>query len=226
MASIDELIALIDADIARVEAQDSAVAATREHGNELAEQFAAMSSYGDSERTAEVADHLGEVQELSHAVKAKLEEARSSALALRETGSVAPMGSSAPVQQARATGWDSTPDLAKAKAGMTRLGEVTMNRRIHILDGDPVNENSGGHAFGTGRPGKSEFPESWDDDKIIDHTVDVANRPGEAPELQANGRWRCHGTREQVNMRVILDSDGSVRTSHPISGTGVHHNPR
>lgn len=225
MASIDELIALIEADIASVDAQTGAVDATRGYVDELVEQFASMSVYGDAERTRGVTERLDEVCQYSESVKVKLEVARAGALALKQTGHDVSTGSAAYTARSRPSGWESTSELAKAKAAMTRLGEITMNRRIHILDGDPGNEKSGGHAYGTGRPGKTEYPESWDDDKIIDHTVDVANRPGAAPELQANGRWRCHGTREQVDMRVILDSDGSIRTSHPLSGPGVHHNP-
>ena len=55
---------------------------------------------------------------------------------------------------------------------------VAPERARHILDGDRW---GGGHRHGTGRPGKTEFPSGWDDDKIIGHVLDVARNPGDMP---------------------------------------------
>ena len=46
--------------------------------------------------------------------------------------------------------------------------------RKHILDGDLT---GGGHRWGTGKPGKSEFPLSWSDDKILHAISDIATDP-------------------------------------------------
>ena len=44
----------------------------------------------------------------------------------------------------------------------------------HILDGDRW---GGGHRHGTGRPGKAEFPASWDDEQTIGHIMDLPDAP-------------------------------------------------
>ncbi|MEU4813329.1 EndoU domain-containing protein [Nocardia fluminea] len=105
---------------------------------------------------------------------------------------------------------------------------ITQGRRIHILDGDGSDDvNSGGHAPGTGIPGKTEFPDDekvWDDDQIIDRALDVAKNPDQPPVLQNNGRWACIGTRNGVEIKVIVDSNGNVVTAYPLGGTGVTRN--
>jgi hypothetical protein len=55
----------------------------------------------------------------------------------------------------------------------TQKFSVSIRARRHILDGDA---SGGGHRFGAGK-GKSEFPQSWPDDEIIDAIADVANDP-------------------------------------------------
>lgn len=97
-------------------------------------------------------------------------------------------------------------------------------RQDHILDGDPDDPESGGHKHGTGRPGKTEFPEDWDDDDIIDNVEDVARNPDSPPRQLPDGKWEVRGERDGVNIRVIVDENGSVRTGHPTSGDGVVKN--
>ncbi|MFI9811215.1 hypothetical protein [Saccharothrix variisporea] len=59
---------------------------------------------------------------------------------------------------------------------------INAGRRIHILDGDGDGVG-GGHAPGTGLPNKTEFPDGWEDDVIIDRVVDVARNPDQPPVL-------------------------------------------
>src|ERR1039457_302842 len=54
----------------------------------------------------------------------------------------------------------------------------------HILDGDA--SGRGGHRHGVGNPGKTEFPASWDDKKIMDNVHDIARRPDQPPIYQAD----------------------------------------
>src|SRR6201989_1873528 len=90
---------------------------------------------------------------------------------------------------AERSGWDSVDAEDRPKAEDIR---VTSERTTHILDGEPG--GGGGHRHGTGIPGKTEFPVSWDDKKIIDTVVDVARRPDSIPEHQHwNDRWVCSG---------------------------------
>jgi hypothetical protein len=101
---------------------------------------------------------------------------------------------------------------------------VAPERARHILDGDRW---GGGHRHGTGRPGKTEFPSGWDDEKIIGHVLNVARNPDEPPVFQANRRWRTHGQREDVGINVIVQPDGRIWSAWPDAGSlGVVKNPR
>ena len=88
------------------------------------------------------------------------------------------------------SGWDSVDAADRPKAEDI---DVSAERTTHILDGDA--DGGGGHRHGVGKPGKTEFPASWDDEKIIDHRpVDVARRPDLPPVHQnRNDRWVAPG---------------------------------
>lgn len=103
---------------------------------------------------------------------------------------------------------------------------VTKERAGHILDGDA--DGSGGHRHGTGRPGKTEFPASWEDTKITDTILDVARRPNRPPVQQDwNGRWVARGVRDDVDIVVVIAGDGRIWSSWPLpGGPGVVKNPR
>ncbi len=121
------------------------------------------------------------------------------------------------------SGWDSVDAADRPPVEEIR---VTPDRRTHILDGEP--DGGGGHRHGTGKPGKTEFPASWDDEKIIDTIVDVARRPDMAPQhQQKNDRMVARGTREDVEIVVIIERDGRIWTSWPLpGGPGVVKNPK
>jgi hypothetical protein len=54
------------------------------------------------------------------------------------------------------------------------------DRAQHILDGDGPDTNGGGHRHGTGREGKTEFPENWPDETVLSMVMDVAREPDAA----------------------------------------------
>ena len=97
-------------------------------------------------------------------------------------------------------------------------------RRIHILAGD---ETGGGHRHGTGRPGKTEFPAEWSDDRITDAILSVARNPDQAPKHQNwNDRWRVSGQHDGVRIVAVVASDGNVWTAWPDRRSpGVTTNP-
>lgn len=104
---------------------------------------------------------------------------------------------------------------------------ITELRKIHILDGDGSDDvNSGGHAPGTGIPGKTEFPDNktWTDDHIIKSIQDVAKNPDQVPVLQKHGTWLVTGTRDGVVIEVVVDTSGNIITGYPVSGPGVYKN--
>jgi Bacterial EndoU nuclease len=121
------------------------------------------------------------------------------------------------------SGWDSVDAEDRPKAEDIH---VTPERTTHILDGDA--NGGGGHRHGTGIPGKTEFPSSWDDKKIIDTVVDVARRPDLPPKHQeSNDRWVARGTRDDVEVVAVVGRDGRIWTSWPTPDSpGVVKNPK
>jgi len=102
--------------------------------------------------------------------------------------------------------------------------QLTPERLTHILDGDAT---GGGHRAGIGRPGKTEFPASWDDEKITKVLLDVARQPDQTPGYQEwNGRWVARGTRDDVEVVVVMARDGRIWSGWPLpGGAGVVKNP-
>ncbi len=101
---------------------------------------------------------------------------------------------------------------------------VTDDRARHVLDGDPESDG-GGHRPGTGRPGKTEFPQDWPDDVIISVVEDVGRKPDHA-EWQPNGRWRVTGDHDAVRVSAVVLPDGRIWTAWPEpGGKGVIQNP-
>jgi Bacterial EndoU nuclease len=98
---------------------------------------------------------------------------------------------------------------------------IPLSRRIHILYGDG---EGGGHVHDSGVPGKTTFPEDWSEDRIIDTIEDLARSPDQAPTQRPNGRWEVTGTRDGVEIKVVIDPAGEVITGHPERGPGVHIN--
>src|ERR1700722_8097287 len=103
---------------------------------------------------------------------------------------------------------------------------VTPERITHILDGDET--GGGGHRHGVGKPGKTEFPASWDDAKIISTALNVARGPDRLPVRQDwNDSWLCTGIRDGVDVSVVVQRSGELLTSWPEEGgPGVVRNPR
>jgi hypothetical protein len=93
----------------------------------------------------------------------------------------------------------------------------------HVLDGDA---EGGGHAAGTGKPGKSEFPSGWSRDKILGEISDVATGPDSSRSPGRDGTTVVVGTRDGVRIQVIIGADGSILTGYPKGGPGVKQNRR
>jgi hypothetical protein len=121
-------------------------------------------------------------------------------------------------------GWDA---VAAEKRPALDAIRVSPERVTHILDGDP-NGGGGGHRHGFGKPLKTEFPASWTDEKIIDTALNVARQPDKPPTRQDwNDTWLCAGTRDNVEVSVVIMRSGEILTSWPEEGgPGVVRNPK
>jgi Bacterial EndoU nuclease len=95
--------------------------------------------------------------------------------------------------------------------------------RAHIPYGEdrPDGSVGGGHWYGSGRAGKTVFPEPWTPERILEETLDVARNPDRTPAQRQNGTWEVEGTRDGVEIRVVLKPDGTIVTGHPLGGAGV-----
>ena len=121
------------------------------------------------------------------------------------------------------SGWDSVD--ASNRPALDAL-RVSPERHVHILDGDA--DGGGGHRHGVGNPGKTEFPASWNDEKIINALLDVARQPDHSPGHQEwNDRWVARGTRDDVEVVAVVARDGGIWTGWPTpGGPGVVKNPK
>jgi hypothetical protein len=98
-------------------------------------------------------------------------------------------------------------------------GFLDLKGEQHILDGDST---GGGHRPGTGTPGKSEFPMGWSDQKIKDKILDVASDSASSRTPSYAERTVIRGTRDGVNITVIIEPSGRIVTGFP---TNVPRNP-
>jgi hypothetical protein len=123
---------------------------------------------------------------------------------------------------AERSGWDSVDAEDRPK---TEDIHVTPERTTHILDGD---KTGGGHRHGVGKPGKTEFPASWTDERVIASILDVARKPDNPPTHQdRNDTWLCTGTRDSVKVWAVVEPSGDIVTGWPEEGgPGVVRNPR
>jgi hypothetical protein len=105
-------------------------------------------------------------------------------------------------------------------------------RTAHILEGEqtPSGDWRGGHAW-PGAPGKTPFPQSWSDARIMHEVSDVATDP-KLRWIQQTGakgsmytkagdpsRFYVIGERGGVPIRVLLEPAGEgIITGHPVYG--------
>lgn len=113
-------------------------------------------------------------------------------------------------------------DYVGAPEAVLERNDVNISeRRIeHILYGDTT---GGGHRYGAGVPCKSEFPQSWDDQKIIDTTKRIAANDNLNWRQEGNGYFVTEKMEDGIRVRVVMDGQRqNVITSYP---TNVARNP-
>jgi Bacterial EndoU nuclease len=115
--------------------------------------------------------------------------------------------------------WEQVPSAKPAGENIAH----DAGSRAHIPYGEerPDGTVSGGHWFGSGQPGKTVFPEPWTPERILEETLDVARNPDRAPVQREDGSWEVDGTRDGVEILVVLEPDGTIVTGYPLGGEGV-----
>lgn len=226
MPAVDALVAAIRAALDRTHRLASEIKASGESAAEGRDQVSALCIERSADHLGTAVDRLDEGAAQARSIAERLETALAAAEAARNgaRGSTGRGVRPGPPGPEPLRGWDSAADLATARDGMSRLGEVSPGRRAHILDGDGDGE-SGGHRWDSAIPDKTKFPREWDDDRIIREISGVALRPDKTPAARRRGGWVCEGTRDGVTIEVVINRDGRVWTGYPLRGRGVERNP-
>lgn len=170
MASIDELSGLISADVQQSDETHVSVEGSKAHAEELASQFQSMNADSQANGVEEVKRLLEEAQGQQAAVKAKLEEARNAAEALKGNG-LQPGGSAPPQWSGGLDGFGHIRPHPVAienlrRFGWPKRGDTTLARG-HLYDGagrridgtDVMTAHRKGHA-----PPCDDLREPWRSD--------------------------------------------------------------
>lgn len=97
----------------------------------------------------------------------------------------------------------------------------------HIWEGEPGELNQGGHRYGLGRDGKTEFPEHWDLDVVRAAIRSTLDRPEGV--FFRGSTVNCARVVGGVLVRVRMKIERgvlSVQTAYPAGGPGVVMNVR
>lgn len=221
MSSIDEASGAVGSNAEQACELAGNIAASKDILESLASSTAALGletksgeANAASERAGELADQAGTLAEALDNLRAQVEALRG------------------PVTGGGGQPLEPPPRLTPAPEQSGAPGyphhephPISWSDLHHVLNGDPDRPRNGGHAWGTGRPGKTEFPQSWDDEDVREALIEVANRPTKTTE-QPNGAWFADGVIRGVTVRVAVRPDESVAAGWPLEGPGVKTNPR
>lgn len=117
--------------------------------------------------------------------------------------------------QEQAQSPDGTEEIARGADGRNLEGDPRLSnlRRYHILYGD---ESGGGHHHTANRPCKTEFPVSWDEDRIIETVKRLAANDNAPWRKEDNGYYVAEQMDGGVEVRVVLDEEGDdIITAYP-----------
>jgi hypothetical protein len=89
---------------------------------------------------------------------------------------------------------------------------ATAARTDHILQGDAT----GGGQLWPGLPGKTAFPESWSEARIMHEISDVATDPSSTFSPAGRGSTIVTGLRDGVEIQVVLRG-GNIVSGYPIN---------
>ena len=117
------------------------------------------------------------------------------------------------------TAWDAVPGKHPTPDSV----HLKPERIDHILVGEE--NGGGGHRPGRRKKGKSEFPPSWSDAKIVAAVLTVARNPRDIEPPDPKGMRMFRGTVDQIVIEGYIGANGYVWTGYPLSGPGVIRNP-
>jgi hypothetical protein len=122
---------------------------------------------------------------------------------------------------------DRYPDMGNGKPAPLRPSDirpVSDDDLKYALDGD--GHGAGGHRSGTGAPGQSEFPRSWDEVKLRE-AIEAVLYGGSASIALSKDGVIFRDLHDDVVLAVPVHDYGrywEVATAYPLSGVGVVRN--
>jgi hypothetical protein len=113
--------------------------------------------------------------------------------------------------------------VAVAEGDSELVNLASEGRTTHLLQGD---ETGGGHLW-PGTAGKTPFPQSWSEGRIMHAISDIATDPAAwANAVQQGSRTVLVGSRDGVEIRVIVDGNGEIITVTPSTCQGTRNGRR
>lgn len=227
MPSVDDLANAIRAAIDRNRDLLAGLGASREQATEFRDELGSLGFEARAARAAAVEDRLEETQVAAAQIAAKLESALAATEAARTgtAGGKGGTGGGAPPKPTPSAPPPGPPDFGSIGYPISKPHRISWSDLYHVVNGDDNDIGKGGHAFGTGRPGKTEFPEGWDDGHIGEALAAVATRPSKvkADEFEAN--FIAEGIHRGITVKAVVRPDGSIEAGWPVKGPGVKRNP-
>lgn len=97
----------------------------------------------------------------------------------------------------------------------------------HIWEGEPGDVNQGGHRFGLGREGKTEFPESWSIEQVAIAVRKTLDQPQSVRTFRQGIILKRLFLELIVEVELRVKKDGTILiTAFPLCGDGVFMNVR
>lgn len=107
-----------------------------------------------------------------------------------------------------------------SQAANDNAPQIPDDRATHILYGD---RSGGGHLYGMGKPCKSEFPQGWSAQTVLDNVQTAAANDNAGWQVQDNGYYVAETPVDGIIIRVVLSRDrDTVITAYPVN---VRRNP-
>lgn len=113
----------------------------------------------------------------------------------------------------------------KPPALRSEIQEFTREDANLILYGDNYSDH-GHHAFGQDYPGKTEFPEGWYENEVIEWVRAIIDHPSDAiPDPKGIG-FVLFGEHHEVYGKVAINKDSEhsylIATAHPVERSALH----
>lgn len=222
MPSADALTAAIRTALDRTRRLLAGIGASSEFAAESHDQISALGFQRRADQLGTAVNRLDECRAQALAIAELLEAALAAAETARAGGGGGKPPGSPPL---------TAPPPAPSDFGSTgypggKAHRISWSDLHHVVNGDADNPEKGGHASGTGRPGKTEFPAGWSDEDISAALASAADRPSKVNPDLTGRNFIAEGTHRGVTVQAVVRPDGSIEAGWPVRGPGVKRNPR